>query len=280
MTTGRLFFAVAFLGLGIEHFVFQDFITGRAPAWPASLPGRMVWAYLSGVLMLGMSVAVITGKRARSAALLAGVVILVWALLRHIPVVAADSILTSSWTRAGKALTFFGGAFAIAATLPPEQSSRSPLLLRFTNLSSEFIVLGRVCLGIFLIITGIQHFMYTDFVASLIPAWFPGSAVWWTRFAGVALISGGVGLVVPQTAALAALMSGLMVFSWFWIVHLPRTLTSVSDGIAVFEALAVSGIALVIAGFLYRRQAEGRLVTAESRRAASAPLVAHTSRSV
>jgi hypothetical protein len=41
-----------------------------------------------------------------------------------------------------------------------------------------------------------------------------------------------------------------MVFSWFWIVHIPRTLFSVSDGIAVFEALAVSGLAFVLAGYV------------------------------
>lgn len=49
-------------------------------------------------------------------------------------------------------------------------------------------------------------------------------------------------------------MAGLMVFSWFWIVHVPRTFVSVSDGIAVFEALAVSGIGLVIAGVLFARR--------------------------
>lgn len=45
-----------------------------------------------------------------------------------------------------------------------------------------------------------------------------------------------------------------MVFSWFWLVHLPRTFTSRSDGISIFEALAVSGIAFVVAGFLHERQ--------------------------
>lgn len=68
----------------------------------------------------------------------------------------------------------------------------------------------------------------------------------------MALIAGGIGLFVPYTAILAALLSGLMVFSWFWIVHIPRTFFGVSDSIAVFEALAVSGIALVIAGYLSR----------------------------
>lgn len=51
--TGRIFFALALIGLGIEHFIFQDFITGRAPAWPEAVPGKLVWAYLTGIVFIG-----------------------------------------------------------------------------------------------------------------------------------------------------------------------------------------------------------------------------------
>jgi uncharacterized membrane protein YphA (DoxX/SURF4 family) len=162
-------------------------------------------------------------------------------------VLAGDAFLSGEWTRAGKALTFVGGFLAIGATFPKIRGAR---LSRFVNYERGFIVAGRICLGIFLVLTGIQHFMYTEFVASLIPSWFPGDAVVWTYFAGVCLISGGVGLFIPSTAPIAALLSGVMVFSWFWIVHLPRTFVGVSDSIAIFEALAVSGIAFVLAGYL------------------------------
>jgi len=77
--------------------------------------------------------------------------------------------------------------------------------------------------------------------------------VLWSQFAGVLLLTFGVGLLFARTAAIAALLTGLMIFSWFWIVHLPRVRVSVSDGIAVFEALAFSGIALVISGMLVQR---------------------------
>jgi hypothetical protein len=40
-----------------------------------------------------------------------------------------------------------------------------------------------------------------------------------------------------------------MVFSWVWIVHVPRVFVSVSDNIAVFEAPAIAGIALLLAGY-------------------------------
>ena len=61
-------------------------------------------------------------------------------------------------------------------------------------------------------------------------------------------------MFIPFTARLAAVLTGLMVFSWFWIVHLPRTFVSVSDGIALFEALAFSGVAWMVAGYLSKAQ--------------------------
>jgi uncharacterized membrane protein len=255
MPIGRLFVALAFLGMGIEHFIFQEFITGRAPAWPTSVPGKAIWAYGSGAVIAGAGLAILIRRNSRPLLMLAGILILLWALLRHIPIVAADSLLAGSWTRAGKALMLFGGAFAVAGTLLAE-NARTTTRLRFINRSDEYILLGRICLGIFLIISGVQHFIFTPFVVTLIPGWFPGNATWWAWFAGVALLAGGVGLLVSRTAAPAALMAGLMVFSWFWIVHIPRTFVSRSDGIAVFEALAVSGIAFVVAGFLFARPGE------------------------
>jgi hypothetical protein len=45
-----------------------------------------------------------------------------------------------------------------------------------------------------------------------------------------------------------------MVFSWFWIIHLPRTFLSVDDGISVFGALATSSSLFAIAAFLFMHQ--------------------------
>jgi uncharacterized membrane protein YphA (DoxX/SURF4 family) len=247
VSIGRAFFAVALIGLGAEHFVFRDFVTGRAPAWPESVPGGMLWAGLTGATFILIGIAVLSGKLARPAAVVASVLIFGWALLRHVPVLAAEPFLSGAWTQAGKAWTFVGGALAVAATFP-KIGVGPALFSRLVDVGSAAFVAGRVCLGLFLVLAGVQHFLFTEFVASLMPAWFPGDAVFWTYFAAVALIAGGIGLLVPWTARLAALLSGLMVFSWFCIIHVPRTFSSVSDGIAVFEALAFSGIALLLAG--------------------------------
>lgn len=255
---GRIFFAIALLALGIEHFIYQDFIIGRAPAWPEAIPGGVVWAYLTGTIFIGISIALFTGKKARHAAFLAAALVFVWAMLRHIPVLTTTPFLSGEWTNAGKALRFIGGALAIAAVMPKiELESDGRPLWKVVNLKEEFILVGKICLGLSLLMMGIQHFMFTEFVASLIPEWFPGNAIFWTYFGGVALIAGGTGLLIPQTARPAALWSGIMVFSWFWIIHIPRVLptpVTVSDSISVFESLVTSGTAFVIAGYLYNQK--------------------------
>ena len=104
-----------------------------------------------------------------------------------------------------------------------------------------------------------QHFVYHDFVAQLVPSWIPGPMLW-TYFTGAALIAGGVGMLVAPTARLAATMSGVMILLWVPMVHVPRALAGpdhASETAGVFEALAVSGVAFMVAGTRARCRNEG-----------------------
>jgi uncharacterized membrane protein YphA (DoxX/SURF4 family) len=70
-------------------------------------------------------------------------------------------------------------------------------------------------------------------------------------FFGVALIAGGVGILVPRTARLAATMSALMIFLWVLLLHIPRAFAGPQHAFetaGIFEALALSGVALLVAG--------------------------------
>src|SRR5687767_4304266 len=107
---GRAFFGIALLAWGVQQFLFGDFVPGRAPAWPASIPGKLSWAYLSGALFIASGAAILStafttresiARTARFAALLAGSMIFAWALLRHIPFVMADTKFGGDWTRLG-----------------------------------------------------------------------------------------------------------------------------------------------------------------------------------
>ena len=230
---GRIFFGVSLIAFGIQHFLWGDFVAGRAPAWPASIPGRLVWAAVSGAVLILCGAAIVAGKKLRAAGVTVAAMIFLWAVLRHLPLAAADRIYGGAWTNLGKALALTGGGLAVA------------------GLSSRWTYVARGCLGAFLISSGIQHFLFVPFVMSLVPTWIPG-ARFWTYFAGVALIAGGAGIIVPLTTRLAAALSGLMIFLWFVMLHIPRALAapaaqSRNEWTAVFEALAMSGIAFVLA---------------------------------
>jgi uncharacterized membrane protein len=245
---GRSLFAISIIGLGLEHFYFQEFVTGRAPPWPEWLPGGAVWANLTGIVIVAAGGAILIGRRGRPAAIVLGALIFFWAVLRHIPAVVASDVLSPDWTRAVKALAFFGGALAVAATFPKWKSTGGSAFSRFLDRDAAFVLTGTICLAVFMVNNGIQHFIYTEFVASLIPSWFPGDPVFWTYFSAIALFAGAAGMLYRRTAYPAALLTGIMVFAWVWIVHVPRTLASASDNIAVFEAPAIAGIAFVLAG--------------------------------
>jgi hypothetical protein len=74
--------------------------------------------------------------------------------------------------------------------------------------------------------------------------------MFWTYFAAVALIAGGIGLNVPPTARLAATLSGIMLFSWVFLVHIPLAIDKhlVSEVSRGFQAMQDSAVAFMLAG--------------------------------
>lgn len=244
---GRTLFAFGWIGLGLTHFVFRDFIAGRAPGWPEGWPGQAAFAYLTGTAFVLSGVAVLSGKWARKAAVLTGILVAAWALARHVPVLAGAGLFAPEWTHAGKAFLFLGAALAVGASFAAKDGNRRSDPRPPGTLDRFGPLVALVAASAFLILTGIQHFLHTPFVAGLIPRWFPGDPVFWTRSTGVALIGGGVGMLVPATRAWAALLAGSMVLSWFFIVHVTREVGGVGDGVAVHEVLVVAGVLFLLA---------------------------------
>jgi uncharacterized membrane protein len=240
LPTGRFFYAAAVLFFGAQHLAHGKFVTRIMP-WPAWMPGQAFWPYVVGLVLVVAGIALCFERTARRAALWLGIQTLLVAVLLALPVAMAGTAWGGGWTAAGKAFVLGGGALIVAGTLRPE-AGRSRWL----------IPVGRICLSGFFILAGIQHFIWVKFVVQLVPAWIPGG-VFWTYFTGVALIAGGVGLLVPWSARLAAWLSALMIFSWVILLHIPRALAdlnNVNEATAVFEALAFSGSALLLASVL------------------------------
>ena len=242
---GRIFYAIGLIGIGVQHFIFADFIPVMVPSFPSWIPGRPFWAYAFGAALIAAGAAILFGVRARTVAAVSGAVILTLVVVDDVPgQLAANPGHLGVWTNTFKALTMCGGAWVVAGSLKDQTSN-------ITRHLERLMPLGRYFLPITVIVFGIDHFLYTDFVASLVPSWIPG-ALFWTYFAGVALIAASMGMILGIHARLASLMLGIMIFLWLLMLHIPRAIADPhsakgNEWTSVFEALAFSGIAFMLA---------------------------------
>src|SRR5215218_4989407 len=122
---------------------------------------------------------------------------------RHLPDMTKDTFEGMLWhINAFKAFVFFGGTLIIAASFFKEQGKSLSNFL--TN--DILITTGWIFLSFFLIICGAAHFKFHEFVPSLIPEYIPAH-VFWTYFAAVALLAGGIGLIFNPTRKWVAALS-------------------------------------------------------------------------
>jgi uncharacterized membrane protein YphA (DoxX/SURF4 family) len=241
---GRFATGLALVAFGVANFVVGDFVAGRAPAWPVGVPGQVGWAYLTGVVLIGAGLCLVTGRWAVRAALVATGLIAAWALIRQFPHALADQQFGGEWTNLGKALTFSGGLVGVAGSFVLNSPDATDAEIHRAWLMRA---VGRLSLSAFLVASGLQHLLFTSFVATLVPSWIP-DPTFWTYFAAAALLAGGIGLVFAVTSRLAATCVGLMVLTWFFVLHIPRAIAmnNQNEWTAVIEALGVSGIALAL----------------------------------
>ncbi|MCR8561372.1 hypothetical protein KXD93_27210 [Mucilaginibacter sp. BJC16-A38] len=250
---GRIFYGIMIAGLGVQQIFYADFRPVIFPPWGASVPGIAFWAYLFTVVLIAAGICIIIDKWAREVSLILGGLFLLLILLCQAPyelIMDPYKDHLGSWTNALKELVLAGGAFAVAGTYPVSEADdqKTPSLIW---LLEKLIPFGGTFLSITMILFGVAHFLYPTFVAPLVPAWIP-SHLFWTYFAGVALIAAGVGIILKIQLKLAALLLGAMIFIWLLVLHIPRTIADPygdkgNELTSVFEALGFSGIAFIVA---------------------------------
>jgi uncharacterized membrane protein YphA (DoxX/SURF4 family) len=253
LRVGQWFFALCLAGLAGEQFYYGDFRPVFVPHWASPMPGQAILAYLFSFILLAAAIALVLEKKARTAMLLLGGLFLALVLFCHIPYELLDGPSghnLGSWTHAFKELAFAGSAFVLAGSFPHdlETAQKEPGTLRILE---TFIPFGGIFFSAMLVAFGIDHFLYADWVSTLVPNWIPGH-LFWTYFAGVTLIGGGLGIGLQIKKRTTALLTAIMIFIWFLILHIPRAIVAPAGDNgnelnSVFESLGFSGVALVIA---------------------------------
>lgn len=266
---GQIFYSLALFVFGLQHLIYHDFVTRLVPFYPAGWGAtRSGAAYLIGLGLMGMGGALLLRLQVRTVALVLAVMLFFSFVVLHLPLALTGPAWSGLWTNAGKCLAMCGGALVILG-IGSSGGNDSDRLSASSRWQSLMLLLGRSFLGLFLILCGIQHFLWVNYVTPLVPRWVPGPSEYWVLFSGAALLAGGIGFVLPKTTRLAATMTSGMIFVWVLVLHLPRALRDLSNAnetTAFFEALAFTGIALLIAAGTGSRKTPASL-SARPRRA-------------
>lgn len=227
------------LVFGIQQIAYGTFARwlAKAPAW---LPLPQVWPYVTGIVFVICGAAILLRKDARRASLFLSAMILAMGFVLHPFEIAANPSVLDLWARACKVVALSGAAALVAGSLRKERGIAG----------LEWLVpLGPFFLASFFLIGGIEHFHYAQFVVQMIPAWIPAHQ-FFAYFTGTALLAGGIGILIPRISRLAGTLLALMIFSWVLMPHIPKALADLNEAketTATFEALAMSGAALIAA---------------------------------
>jgi uncharacterized membrane protein len=243
---------LSFIALAIQGMIMHDFSFGRPAAWPVTTM-RTVWAYTGGIIIIAASVSVLVRRYASQAALVAGLVIFLSVfLLRNLPDLFLKDLASAFWSlNAFKTLALAGGCLVISASF-----ADGP----FTEKQRKLMTwIGVFVLAYFLFICGLAHFKFVDFIrGGFIPAYIPFKT-FWTYFTGICLVAGGIGLLIVPVQRLAAIMCGVMILGWFFLLHIPRMLAAPSDlmeWFGVLESFGFVGIFFVLAHVFTSQQGQ------------------------
>ena len=254
---GRIAFCIGLAGMVVPQFFYGKFGNNFFPAWPG-LPWLPFWASLFTIVTVGACIVIAFEQKPRMAALLLGGLLLAMYVLGDIPYelfIDPYHNHLGSWANGLKESALAGGAFVMAGSFPADTSHKNSALIKILE---KIVPLGPMLFCITMVLYGYAHFLYTQPISTLVPNWIPGH-IFWTYFAGAALMALGLAIIFRIKIKLADLVLGAVIFLWLIMLHIPRAIAD-PDGdnsnevVSAFSALAFSGIAFVIAATAVQRQ--------------------------
>ena len=109
---GQLVFALCAVVFGMAHFLYMDLTAPLVPEWLP--PTQEFWACATGIAQIAAGLAILTGVRARLAAILLTAMYACSTLLVHGPMLLADPSNHYIWTENASNLTLIGVAWIVA----------------------------------------------------------------------------------------------------------------------------------------------------------------------
>jgi uncharacterized membrane protein YphA (DoxX/SURF4 family) len=112
---GQLAFGICALLFGGAHFFYMNLTAPLVPKWLP--PSQAFWGYATGIGHIAAGVAILTGVRARLAAILLTAMFASFTPLVHAPMLLADPSSHTNWSENALNLALTGAAWVVADSL-------------------------------------------------------------------------------------------------------------------------------------------------------------------
>jgi uncharacterized membrane protein YphA (DoxX/SURF4 family) len=111
----RVAFGICLLVFGTAHFVYMNLTAPLVPKWLP--PNQEFWGYATGVAHIAAGVAILTGVKARLAAVLLTIMFALFSAMVHVPMAIADPANHWIWNENAVNLALIGAAWVVADSL-------------------------------------------------------------------------------------------------------------------------------------------------------------------
>jgi uncharacterized membrane protein len=211
---GHALFGISAAGLAILSLAYGNFAPILEP-FPASLPGREVWAYGLGAILLAASAGLFFARTASVSAIIIGVYGAVWVVARVRPVLLKP-LDVGSWYGLGEALGPLLGAWILYALLRRQYDVRAVTVMS----GDRALHVARILFGAACVAYGAAHFAYAAYTATMVPAWLPARTAL-VYLTGAFHAAAGFGLLLGILPRLAATLEAIMLSLFGLLVWLP-----------------------------------------------------------
>ncbi|MFL5296164.1 MAG: hypothetical protein ACJ798_07255 [Phenylobacterium sp.] len=112
---GQLAFGACAVLFGGAHFFYMNMTAPLVPEWLP--PSQVFWGYATGVFHIAGGLAILSGVRARLAAVLLTIMYASWTPLVHLPMLIAHPMNHGNWAENATNLALTGAAWVVADSL-------------------------------------------------------------------------------------------------------------------------------------------------------------------
>ncbi len=238
---GRYLLALALLLFALLHLsnAGNSTLSQVGPPW---VTGNPLFTGAAGIALLVGAATLILGRNSDLVLGVLGAGLLIYALAFYLPGIIEKIHAPGPWTSGAELISLCGALLACSGT-PASASSPG------SNPTRPAFRIGSILYAAPLLVFAAQHFLYAEFVGTLIPAWIPGH-LFLACAVGAGFLAAALSIISGRLAWWGATLLGAQFLIWVLILHLPRALAANKSGdewTSLVVALAMGGGAWVVA---------------------------------